>query len=103
MSYLVQIIVPTYFPTGEQVTAAEFARIRRELTDQFGGVTAHTRAPAVGLWEDPEGHLHRDDVVIVEVMTPAFDRAWWKRYADELGGRLQQEALVVRAIPLETL
>jgi hypothetical protein len=101
--YLVQLILPLYGAGGQPFGRAAFAAVRRELTDRFGGTTAYTRAPAEGTWEDPEGHVHHDDVIVVEVMTEALDRAWWRAYAAELARRFEQEALVVRAMPFEAL
>ena len=103
MAFLVQLILPVFDPRGNPVPRAHFTHVRRELTEQFGGVTAYTRAPAEGTWEDPEGRIHRDDMVIVEVMTPTLDREWWKRYATELRSRFEQKELVVRALPFESL
>jgi hypothetical protein len=103
MAFLVQILVPAYDNERRPFAPAEFVRIRRELTEKFGGVTAYTRAPAEGFWEDDQGRTRRDDVVIVEVMTDALDRAWWGAYARELATRFAQEELIVRAIALETL
>ena len=101
--YLVQIILPLYGASGEPFGRAAFGAVRRELTDKFGGTTAYTRAPAEGSWEDPDGRVHHDDVIVVEVMTESLDRAWWKRYAADLARRFEQEALVVRAMEYEAL
>ena len=100
---LVQIILPLYGPDGEPFGRAAFAAVRRELTDRFGGTTAYTRAPAQGTWEDPDGLVHHDDVIVVEVMTAQLDRAWWRTYARELARRFEQDAIVVRALPYESL
>ena len=102
-AYLVQIILPLYGADGQPFGRADFAAVRRELTDAFGGTTAYTRAPAEGTWEDPDGRVHHDDVVVVEVMTEQLDRAWWRRYAAELARRFRQEALVIRALAYEAL
>ena len=101
--YLIQLILPLYGGAGQPLGRAAFAAVRRELTDRFGGTTAYTRAPAEGTWEDPGGRVHHDDVIVVEVMTEAIDRAWWRGYAAELARRFDQEALVVRAMPFEAL
>lgn len=101
--YLVQLILPLYDGNGQPVGRAAFAAIRRELTDAFGGTTAYTRAPAEGTWEDPGGRIHHDDVIVVEVMTERLDRGWWRRYAEELARRFDQEALVIRAMAFESL
>lgn len=96
--YLVQIILPLYGASGEPFGRAAFAQVRRELTDRFGGTTAYTRNPAEGTWEDPEGRIHHDDVIVVEVMTAGLDREWWRAYAADLAARFEQEALIIRAV-----
>jgi hypothetical protein len=101
--YLVQVLVPVYDEKGQPFPGAEFANIRRELTDRFGGVTAYTRAPAEGTWEDDEGRVHHDDVVVVEVMVETLDRRWWSGYREELTVRFRQVELVVRATLMESL
>jgi hypothetical protein len=101
--HLVQVLVPVYDNHGQRFAAAEFERIRRELTDRYGGVTAYSRAPAQGVWEDEEGRIHQDDVIVVEVMVEELDRVWWSAYRRELAERFQQESFVVRAMSLDVL
>ena len=101
--HLVQVLVPVYDNKGQPFPGAEFGKIRRELTDRFGGVTAYTRAPAEGTWEDEQGRVHHDDVVVVEVMVETLDRAWWSGYREELAARFRQVELVVRATQMESL
>jgi hypothetical protein len=101
--HLVQVLVPVYDNSGQPFAPSEFRRIRQELTDRFGGVTAYTRAPAEGSWEDDQGRVHHDDVAVVEVMVESLDRAWWSRYREELAARFRQTELVVRATPMEIL
>ena len=101
--YLVQIILPLYGASGQLFGRAPFAAVRRELTDRFGGTTAYTRAPAEGTWEDPDGRVHHDDVIVVEVMTETIDRVWWREYAAELARRFEQDTVVVRAMAYESL
>ena len=98
MAFLVQLILPAYDDDARPLGAAASQELRRELTERFGGMTAYTRAPAEGTWEDPSGRTHRDDVVIVEVMTETLDRDWWRRYSTELAARFHQEQVAVRAI-----
>jgi hypothetical protein len=78
-------------------------RVRNELTERFGGVTAYLRSPAEGLWKETDGDVARDDVVIYEVMTKELDRAEWKRYGEELAERFRQEEMMIRAISIERL
>lgn len=103
MPFLVQMFLPLYDNEGHPFASGESVRVRRELTDRFGGVTAYNRAPAEGTWEDPQGRTHRDEVVIVEVMAETLDREWWSRYGAELARRFDQKELVVRALAFEDL
>ena len=77
--HLIQLLLPQYDNTGEQFPEAYYTKVRRELTDKFGGLTAFTRAPAQGLWKN-EGETKRDDILVFEVMSPRLNRAWWGQY-----------------------
>jgi hypothetical protein len=44
----------------------------------------------------PDGRTEQDDVVMVEVVTETFDRAWWRTYAATLASRFDQESIHVR-------
>lgn len=101
--HLVQILVPLYRRDGEPVPGEEHQRLRTELTERFGGLTAFSRAPAEGLWKTDEARTDRDDVVMVEVMAPDLDRPWWRDYRKSLEARLDQEAVVIRATEVEML
>jgi hypothetical protein len=50
MPYLVQILLPIYDNQGSKLASEFYSRVRSELTERFGGLTAYTRAPAEGLW-----------------------------------------------------
>lgn len=101
--HLVQLLLPLYAQEGERLPAALFDAVRTELVQRFGGLTAYSRAPAKGLWQDDDHKLDRDDIVIYEVMVPDLDRAWWASYREQLAARFRQKELVVRAQPLELL
>ena len=64
-------------------------------------VTAYLRSPAQGAWVAPDGRVESDDVVMVEVLTDTFDRAWW-RDGKQLAVRFRQETIHIRALPAET-
>lgn len=98
--YLIQILLPRT-PGNTGTHDGRFAQTRAELVEAFEGVTAYLRAPAVGLWTAPDGRVERDDVVMVEVVTDRFDRAWWRSYADHLAARFEQEEIHIRALPAE--
>jgi hypothetical protein len=100
--HLVQLILPLYRNDGQPVEAERFREVRQELLDRFGGVTAFTRSPAQGLWQDGP-RVQRDDVLLYEVMVDSFDRAWWTAYRSALEARFEQQELVVRAHPIERL
>lgn len=101
--HLVQVLLPVYDNAGQLFSGVEYARVRNELTDRFGGATAYTRAPAQGSWEDDKGRVHHDDVVVIEVMVESLDRAWWSAYRRELADRFRQVELVIRATAMESL
>ena len=77
--------------------------MRAELTEQFGGLTAYTRAPAQGLWSDSDGPPKRDDLVVYEVMTETLDRDWWRGFRRALEARFAQQELVIRSQLVERL
>lgn len=96
--YLVQILLPLYDNKGHAFAASDYVQLRSELADQFGGVTAYTRAPARGVWKDDSGETTRDDIVIFEVMTEELDRAWWTGFRKEMERRFRQDSVIVRAL-----
>lgn len=94
--HLVQILLPLFDNDGVRLPETEFGRVREELTDRFGGLTAFTRAPAEGLWRQ-EGETARDDIVVLEVMTEHVEARWWAAYRRDLERRFRQDTIVVRA------
>jgi hypothetical protein len=102
--HLVQLLLPLYDNEGNRIGAKQFAQVRDELVGRFGGMTAHTRAPASGLWQPDESTTTvHDDIVLFEVMVDGIDEEWWTRYRKELEKRFRQSSLVVRALPIFTL
>jgi len=101
--HFVQILLPVRDNEGHAFGHEAFARVREELTERFGGVTAHLRSPAEGAWRDPGGGVDRDDVVILEVMADGLERGWWSQYRAELEERFRQDEVVVRATEMERL
>lgn len=101
--YLIQLLLPLYDNAKQPFPHRLFQEIHQELLERFGGLTAYTRAPAAGLWQDQGDRTVRDDVVIHEVMTNVLDREWWKDYRAALAGRFQQDTIVVRAQEIQLL
>jgi hypothetical protein len=93
------VLIQLLLPTNGAVAAeglAPLARTRQELAERFNGLTAYVRSPAKGWWTAPDGHTEHDDVVMVEVVTDAFDRRWWPGYAATLAERFGQDTIHLR-------
>ena len=101
--HLVQVLLPTHRGNGTPVASEEFARVRIELTERFGGVTAYSRSPATGLWKRDDEEIERDQVIMIEVVVDAFDREWWARYREQLETRFGQEEVLARALGMERI
>jgi hypothetical protein len=99
---LIQLLLPTNGAAAAD-GLGPLAQTRRELAERFSGLTAYLRSPAKGLWTAPDGHTEQDDVVMVEVVTETFDRAWWRAYVATLAARFEQESIHVRAVPVDLL
>ena len=100
---LIQLLLPSSGGAAAADRLAPLMETRRELAERFSGLTAYVRSPAKGWWTAADGHTEQDDVVMVEVVTDSFDRAWWRTYAATLALRFDQERIHVRAVPVEML
>lgn len=94
--HVVEIFLPLYDNGGRRFAQEPYVQVRRELMERFGGLTAFSRSPAEGLWES-EGGTDRDEIVIFEVMTDAFEPGWWADYRRRLEDRFAQDAILIRA------
>ena len=94
--HVVEIFLPLTRNDGTPQPPQLFASVRRELIDRCGGMTAFTRAPAQGLWEN-DGAIEADRLVIFEAMDAAFDHAWWANYRRLLEERFAQDEVLIRA------
>jgi hypothetical protein len=101
--HLIQIFLPLRDDEGRAFPRSDFDRVRGELTDRFGGVTAFLRSPALGAWEDEGGDVQRDEVVLLEVMAAHVDHGWWASYRGQLERRFRQDEVLVRAMGMERL
>lgn len=101
--YVIQILRPIYDNEGVQFSAADVTAVRAELTETFGGVTEHGRAPARGHWKEADDATVRDDVVTYEVVADSLDRAWWREYSERLRLLCRLDKLVVAASAAELL
>ena len=95
--HLVQILLPVYDNQQNPQPHDEFRRVRRELTERFGGLTVYTRAPAEGMWKLNDNETTRDDIVIFEVMASELDASWWRKYRHDLEKRFRQDVILIRS------
>ena len=101
--HLIQILLPTHMRDGAAIASEQLARVRLELTERFGGVTAYSRSPATGLWLNENERIERDQVIMVEVVVEDLDREWWASYRKQLEERFGQEVIHARALALELI
>lgn len=101
--HLIQILLPLYDNSGKPFSHKEYVRVRDELAERFGGITAYIRSPAEGLWRETPTMTVRDDIVIYEVMTEGLDRQWWQIYRQELTARFRQDLLIVRVSEVQLI
>jgi hypothetical protein len=95
--HLVQLLLPLHDNHKQAFPSAYFNKVREDLTNRFGGVTAFVRSPAVGLWKENSAEINRDEVVMFEVLTEQLDKDWWADYRKQLQDRFRQEELLVWA------
>ena len=100
--HLVQLLLPLMDQDGKPFPRSQYRKIREVLTERFGGLTAYTRAPAVGLWDEGD-QVSIDDIVVYEVMVSDLDRNWWREYRAGLEEAFDQDELVVRAQEMQRL
>jgi hypothetical protein len=100
--HLIEILLPLSDGKGRPFGREPFDRVREELVERFGGLTAFTRSPAEGLWEEGGKRAH-DEIVVFEVMADWIDRSWWRGYRAELERRFGQQEIVIRAREIDRL
>lgn len=101
--HVVEIFLPLTRRDGAPQPHELFGRLRAELVERFGGLTAYSRAPAEGLWESDDGSVERDSVVIFEVVAQRLDRGWWADLRTRLERDFAQEEVLIRAAAAERL
>jgi len=95
--HLIELFIPKPTPSRELLTS-----LQNMLVQQFGGVTAYSRAPAQGI--DVEGGKKiEDEIIILEVMTDSLDRAWWSSLRGQLERDLKQREILIRVSEVQRL
>jgi hypothetical protein len=100
---LVQIFLPLYDNNKQPFSQSHYDGVRSELAQTFGGVTAFVRSPAEGLWKQDDDNIHRDDVVIFEVIVDSIKYEWWSQYRLTLEQRFSQEEVLIIVTKIEKL
>ncbi len=101
--FLVQLFLPLYDNEGNKFNKSYFAYTRRLLVQEFGGVTVYNRAPAEGLWQDENGEVSKDDIIIFEVMTKKIKKTWWKGFKKIVKNTFSQKEIMVRSMTYESI
>lgn len=99
---MVRFYLPLRDNGGSDFPAAMFRAVEAELTERFGGVTAHLQSPASGLWTDG-GRTHADDVVIFEVLLESADHGWWSSYRCNLERTFRQKRILIVLQPVDVI
>jgi hypothetical protein len=99
---LIEILLPLRDNEGRRFDPSAYASLREQLVERFGGLTAFSRNPAEGIWEE-NGERSRDEIVIFEVMAEALDRHWWAELRRTLENRFRQDEIVIRSREIERL
>jgi hypothetical protein len=95
--HLIQLLLPVRDNKGNPFPSRYYIQIQQNLTKEFGGLTAFTRAPAEGLWKNNENTVAKDDIVIFEVMCKKFNESWWREYKKSLEKTFAQNEIIIRA------
>ncbi|MHC8381370.1 hypothetical protein [Pseudomonas sp. LB3P14] len=95
--HLIEIFLPLNTNDGTPQPIELFRRVREQLAEQFGGVTAFTRNPAKGISLLEDNEKSEDDIIVYEVMVEAVDRLWWQSYKRDLEERFHQDEIMIRA------
>src|SRR3954466_10703063 len=101
--HLVQLLIPLHDNHQHPFPTAYFNKVRDELTQRFGGVTAFVRSPAVGVWKEQSETTNRDEVIMFEVLTEELDTSWWAAYRNDLEQRFRQEEILMWASTITKL
>ncbi|MBC7388753.1 MAG: hypothetical protein H7329_06060 [Opitutaceae bacterium] len=98
---LIQIFLPLYNSKGVIFKEALFEKIKAKITEDFGGLTAYQRSPAIGLWKEDDKKTVKDDIIIYEVMAEKFEKIYWKKYKTELENVFSQDVIIIRVMNIQ--
>jgi len=100
---LIQLLLPLYDGKGNAFSSDHYDKIKQELTNRYGGLTAYTRSPASGTWKKENNTIVKDDIYVFEVMVEKIDKEYWVSYKKKLMELFQQDELVIRSTQITLL
>ncbi len=96
-------LIEVFIPLGRRDAATrELEELARVFSARFGGATLFVRSPGDGLWKNG-GHVARDEIAVVEVMTNTIDRPWWRALRGKLESALEEEEIMIRTSRIKRL
>jgi hypothetical protein len=95
--HLIEIFLPLNSNEGAPQPQEEFRRVREQLVERWGGVTAFTRTPAKGVSMQNGNERADDEIIVYEVMVKRVDKLWWLSYKRDLETRFHQQEILIRA------
>lgn len=101
--HLIELFLPLYDSQGNRFPQKIFTDLKTELTETFGGLTIHSKAPATGLWKPENSEPVKDTIVIYEIMTEDIDQDYWSRRKEQLQNDLQQDEIMIRSTLIRLL
>jgi hypothetical protein len=100
---LIELFLPVYNNENQKFPKELFKQTYDELINEFGGLTAYTRASVQGFWQNEDDKVIVDELIIYEIIDDHFSSNYWYNYRVRLEKRFQQERLIVRTYPIKLL
>ncbi|WP_407429657.1 hypothetical protein [Arcticibacter sp.] len=101
--HLIELFLPLYDSGGHPFPEKIFSDLKDELTNAFGGLTIHSKAPATGLWKPENDKPVKDTIIIYEIMTEHLDEEYWQKRKKQLQDDLQQDEIMIRSTRIRLL
>lgn len=96
-----EIYVPTERNDGQPVEPSELERIKKTLSEAFGGYT-HLKSRSEGAWK-MAGVTFRDEVTILRVLDDGSAHFDWPKFKGDLEQSLDQEEILIVSRPVEVI
>lgn len=94
------IYLPLQYNDGASIEPDKYDETRRELIEQFGGLTVLLGSGSAEGWWVLGDKVYRDEIRIFRVLSAAHDQAFWDEYKERLRARFRQEDILVVLAPV---